>query len=337
MNGEKDNNKVIFIIEMILSGCFLCLGIIILVVGNIMKEVPSSSGETVIAEETEVSSKPKAEEPTRSENPMDSTDIEEIIDKQTDLLPKHEIGTREDSSFEEDDSLIYILGGTLELMDDGSIFYCNDNLGYWLTLPAASYVSYEELSDGDGVQLITADDTVMAVVAGYEDVGGETGTYEYSEATGDGTVDYYFQLFGDSYICLAVSYTNDYASVYGMNTRYGSECKDNIEWAGFESSSGIDDGESWESEYILPYSDVQYIFESDLIGFTAWECKVARNEIYARYGRLFNDQELQDYFNSLSWYFGYIEPNEFDEKSLSEIERENVRTITNYEKKMGYR
>ena len=65
---------------------------------------------------------------------------------------------------------------------------------------------------------------------------------------------------------------------------------------------------------------------------------MARNEIYARHGRLFIDEELQNYFDSCSWYEGYIEPEDFDEKSeLSKCERKNAKLILKYEKKKGYR
>ena len=205
--------------------------------------------------------------------------------------------------------------------------------------PSANYKEYEELTDGDGVQLITEDNAVVTAIAGYDDFEGQGGTYEYSEETADGTIDYYFNVFSDRLISLFVTYTDDQASIYGKNTRFASECSSNIEYAGFDAGgdSTADNGQSWESEYMLPYSDVAYVYEADLIDFTAWGCKIARNEIYARYGRLFKDQELQDYFNSRSWYYGYISPNDFDESILNEIEKANVRTITAYEKKMGYR
>ena len=38
---------------------------------------------------------------------------------------------------------------------------------------------------------------------------------------------------------------------------------------------------------------------------------IARNEIYARHGRKFNDSELQAYFNSKSWYKGTVNPEDF--------------------------
>ncbi|MCQ2414574.1 MAG: YARHG domain-containing protein [Lachnospiraceae bacterium] len=90
------------------------------------------------------------------------------------------------------------------------------------------------------------------------------------------------------------------------------------------------------SEYMVPGSDSRYITDIDLIGFGAWECKVARNEIYARYGRQFNSQELQDYFNSKSWYQGTTPAASFDDGVLNQYEKENIKTIQNFEKACGF-
>ena len=77
--------------------------------------------------------------------------------------------------------------------------------------------------------------------------------------------------------------------------------------------------------------------EADLENLTQEDLRIARNEIYARHGRKFLDEGLQEYFNGKSWYNGTIEPDDFKEDMLSEIERTNEDTIVNYETKMGYR
>ena len=95
--------------------------------------------------------------------------------------------------------------------------------------------------------------------------------------------------------------------------------------------------EEAKKEYILENSSTTYLAVSDIAGLTKEQCRIARNEIYARHGRLFDDDELQAYFNSCSWYQGKIAPGEFDENSLSAIEKANLELIVNYEKDMGYR
>lgn len=106
----------------------------------------------------------------------------------------------------------------------------------------------------------------------------------------------------------------------------------------------IDPGVEWEAEmeeeipeFILPESDSRYLDESDFYGLTKEDCRIARNEIFARHGRRFKDEELQAYFDSCEWYFGYIEPDDFDDSCLNDYEQKNRDAIVQYEKKMGYR
>ena len=77
--------------------------------------------------------------------------------------------------------------------------------------------------------------------------------------------------------------------------------------------------------------------DADVENLTLREINYAKNELYARHGRKFLDEGLQEYFNGKSWYNGTIEPDDFKEDMLSEIERTNEDTIVNYETKMGYR
>ncbi len=91
------------------------------------------------------------------------------------------------------------------------------------------------------------------------------------------------------------------------------------------------------SEYILENSSSEYLSRSDIDWTDEETCRYARNEIYARHGRLFQDEQIQQYFNSLSWYSGQIEAEDFQESMLSEIEVYNRDLIIEYEREMGYR
>ena len=70
---------------------------------------------------------------------------------------------------------------------------------------------------------------------------------------------------------------------------------------------------------------------SQLSGMSKSQLRIARNEIYARHGRRFDDPELQAYFDSQSWYNGTIPPGSFDTMSLSQTERTNIELIQQYE------
>lgn len=73
-----------------------------------------------------------------------------------------------------------------------------------------------------------------------------------------------------------------------------------------ETATGTD------SEYILPNSNTQYLTRRDLAGLTAAELRLARNELYARHGRMFDSEDLDAYFRSKSWYTPIYTPEEFD-------------------------
>lgn len=84
-------------------------------------------------------------------------------------------------------------------------------------------------------------------------------------------------------------------------------------------------------EYVFPNSDSQYLTENDFAGLTKEDCRIARNEIYARHGRTFSDEVLQAYFETCSWYNGWIAPETFDDNLLNDVERYNLEMIRSYE------
>ena len=85
-------------------------------------------------------------------------------------------------------------------------------------------------------------------------------------------------------------------------------------------------------EYVIPGSDTRYVTEEDLEGLTSEELRYARNEIFARHGRRFQDKDLQSYFDSKSWYNGTTDPKDFDEHLLNQYESYNRDFIVTYEK-----
>lgn len=84
-------------------------------------------------------------------------------------------------------------------------------------------------------------------------------------------------------------------------------------------------------ECIFPDSSRIYLTDYDVQGMSSSNLKIARNEIFARHGRLFDTADLQNYFNTCSWYYGYIAPEDFDESVLSDIEKSNIRLFQKYE------
>lgn len=89
------------------------------------------------------------------------------------------------------------------------------------------------------------------------------------------------------------------------------------------------------SQYVLPNSNSQYLTRADLTGLTKDELRIARNELYARYGRMFTDEALQAYFDACEWYSGTIVPGDFDDSVLNEYEKANRDLIVQYESEIS--
>ncbi|WP_455139912.1 YARHG domain-containing protein [Thermophilibacter sp.] len=88
--------------------------------------------------------------------------------------------------------------------------------------------------------------------------------------------------------------------------------------------------------YVLPDSSTRLYSADELSGLSNWQLYVARNEIYARHGRMFQRQDLQDYFNAQSWYTPLYSPEQFDSMGLlSSTEQQNAATILSVEKARG--
>lgn len=115
-----------------------------------------------------------------------------------------------------------------------------------------------------------------------------------------------------------------------------TEASSTVESTATEGSAALKISGAGNGEYILPDSDKRLIGREDLMNLSPEQCKMARNEIYARHGRKFKDAALQSYFDSCPWYSGRIEPDSFSDSYLSEVEKKNRDTIVAFEQEMGY-
>lgn len=99
------------------------------------------------------------------------------------------------------------------------------------------------------------------------------------------------------------------------------------------TSEKVNHASTSNDDYVLPDATSHVYTTEELSGLSAWDLKVARNEIYARHGRKFNDAELQSYFDSKSWYHAQYSPEEFDAQSgiLNDTELANVDVLRSAE------
>lgn len=102
--------------------------------------------------------------------------------------------------------------------------------------------------------------------------------------------------------------------------------------SGEDAAAGAQDA---ANSYVLENSDKVYLTEADIQNLSLREINYAKNEIYARKGRRFLSQELQNYFNSKSWYNGTISPENFTDDLLNDFERANAEFLSRVEFSMS--
>lgn len=86
------------------------------------------------------------------------------------------------------------------------------------------------------------------------------------------------------------------------------------------------------SEYVLPNSDTVKYTREELDKLTLEELRLARNELFARYGTYFGVSDLDDHFKSKSWYTPKMSVSEFyDSIEMNEVELANLRLIRQIE------
>lgn len=99
--------------------------------------------------------------------------------------------------------------------------------------------------------------------------------------------------------------------------------------AGQEEQLGVPEHLSKAEGFLTPADRV--IMEAELHGKDKAELRVMRNEIYARHGRTFQSSDLQNYFSQRPW---YRQNTSYSDSLLSEVDKENVRIIQNFENGM---
>ncbi len=87
--------------------------------------------------------------------------------------------------------------------------------------------------------------------------------------------------------------------------------------------------------YILPDSSWRTYSEAEIADMPLQVLCYAKNEIYARNGRMFVSGELQNYFNNQYWYCPLYRPEQFTPSMLNTYETANVGLLDRRERALG--
>lgn len=105
--------------------------------------------------------------------------------------------------------------------------------------------------------------------------------------------------------------------------------------SGLPDTEMVYDGGYSNLEYWITYCDTLYLNDTYLYGMSAAECRIARNAIYAKSGRIFTSSDLSNYFSHYSWYSPRIHPNNFSNTMLNAAQLHNLNVIIAYEEQFG--
>ena len=93
----------------------------------------------------------------------------------------------------------------------------------------------------------------------------------------------------------------------------------------FEHVQGITDINNYDQ--LFRHTADRYFTAEDFADCSEDILKLAKNEIYARHGRMFLDREIYEYFLTRMWYEPTYAPEEFDESCLNEYEKANIELL----------
>lgn len=130
--------------------------------------------------------------------------------------------------------------------------------------------------------------------------------------------------------------SDDKASTSDSNQQSSS---DSNEYSDIRQNLGKASGTKtgFNNTYVINDSDIRYLSRSDLSSMSGDEICLAQNEIWARHGRMFKNDWLQNYFNSKSWYRGTIAPDDFlNQYRPTDIENENASLMFSVLSERGY-
>ncbi len=78
----------------------------------------------------------------------------------------------------------------------------------------------------------------------------------------------------------------------------------------------------------LLYADMRYYTEEDFRGTPLLVIHLAKNEIYAKHGYIFKNEDLNNYFMGCAWYEPLYTSDEFDDSVFNDYEKKNLELLS---------
>ncbi len=78
----------------------------------------------------------------------------------------------------------------------------------------------------------------------------------------------------------------------------------------------------------LYFSDMKYYTEEDFKNVPSTVIHLAKNEIYARHGYIFENKDISNYFMSCAWYQPVYSKADFDDSVFNDYEKQNLELLS---------
>ena len=257
--------------------------------------------------------------------------VEEDVNESTSVSDANNVGDEAAEDLPQDDNKS---DGTESQQDEVETFNVNSNV-VWSAIQG----HYED-GNGDTVDVDSVNGTITRFILG----GNQSHTFVENIHSFLGVGDCYLikvEMDGERYTYLYA--TDNGSECLYLGTEDGWNPSLNpynyvsiqiyVKTKNEANTNGLSSNNS--NDYILYDSDKKYYDRATIEKMTAEELRLARNEIYARHGRMFKADDLQNYFNSKSWYRPLYSADEFDAMGRSvfnDCENANLDLIIEVEK-----
>ncbi len=153
--------------------------------------------------------------------------------------------------------------------------------------------------------------------------------------------DIYKEIYTDQRSMYKIVYTSSYTGDESKYRTVRVKCADGAQFEGSTETKymPVDNAPTYDTsvnakDYVLPDSGSRYYSRAELEKLSLWELYLARNEVFARYGRGFKNQDLVEYFATKRWYHQTASPEDFDARPspLNDYEMKNTSLMLEIEK-----
>ena len=250
------------------------------------------------------------------EQPMSSTEVEETTEKSATEAQTE--ASEEDTQFPEETNAM------------GRIAYAGESFDWQdvrITIPQAWKDKYVIKEDANGVSFYQTASNEKEDSMGF--LCGIYRSNQYSNSGAGETLVAYTDE-GMLYYVLEPTDVTCYVEDEAILDEY-DEMMQYVDWIAGSMEIDAENAHYDVNQYEIPVSSILYLEPYHVVNLSNNELWIARNEIYARHGKVFQNEYLTAYFNACSWYEGKAGKTEVTERELNEVEIANLKLIVSAE------